>query len=69
MTVRNCDEAEEIARKFLLEKFDFSGIVINSIDFDGNFFSIDGLDEGKEGKPRFTIKINTDGNVVGWKVT
>jgi len=69
MTVRNCDEAEEIAKKFLLERFGYSNIVINSVDFDGNFFSIDGLNEEEDNKVRFNVKISTDGNVVGWKVT
>jgi hypothetical protein len=69
MTVRKCDEAEEIARKYLVDKFGYSGdIEVTSVDFDGNFFLVDGLVVEKEGKTRFTIKVNLDGNVVGWKV-
>jgi hypothetical protein len=53
-----------------LDKFDFSsGIEVNSVDFDGNFFLVDGLISGKEEKIRFTIKVNLDGNVVGRKIT
>lgn len=73
MSVKNCDEAEEIAKKFMLERFDFSNIVIDGIDFDGNFFLVDGYNEEKSDimpeKARFTVKIKLDGNVVGWKMT
>ena len=73
MSVKNCDEAEEIAKRFLQEKFDFFNITIDSIDFDGSFFLVNGFNEeeseGLSEKTRFTVKIDTDGNVVGWKVT
>ena len=69
MSVKNCDEAEEIAENFLLQKFGFGNITIDSVDFDGNFFLVNGFNEGKEEKVRFIVKISTNGNVVGWKLT
>lgn len=73
MSVKNCDEAEEIAEKFLGEKFSYYDIRIDSVDFDGEFFLVNGFNEEKHDddlvKTRFIVKIKTDGNVVGWKVT
>jgi len=73
MSVRNCDQAEEIAKRFLLERFDFSNITIDSIDFDGNCFVVSGFNEDESEIPSektvFTVTIKTDGNVVGWRVT
>ena len=73
MSVRNCEEAEEIAKKFLLNRFDFYNIVVDCIDFDGSFFVVDGFNEEKSDvmpeKVRFSVKISRDGNVVGWKLT
>lgn len=73
MSIKNCDEAEEMAKKFLGERFSYYHITIDSVDFDGNYFLVKGVNEEKIGdqfeKTRFTVKIDTDGNVVGWKLT
>jgi hypothetical protein len=74
LSVRNSEEAEEIAKKFLLKRFDFSEVVFDSVDFDGEYFHIQGYGGESESsvdkeKTRFVLQIRTDGNVVGWKLT
>ena len=53
----------------MLQKFGFVNITIDSVDFDGNFFLVNGFEKGEEEKVRFIVKISINGNVVGWKLT
>ena len=47
---------------------------IESVGFDGNYFYVHGCNEesgssSDEEKTHFVLKVKTDGNVVGWKLT
>lgn len=74
LSIKNTEEAEEIAKKFLFKRWGYSGITIESVGFDGNYFYVHGYNEesgssSDEEKTRFVLKVKIDGNVVGWKLT
>lgn len=71
LSVRNSDEAEDVAKKYLIERYGYTNIEFQSVDFDGNFFLLEGTIKGDNNDEvifTFTVKISKDRNVVGWKV-
>jgi len=74
LSIKNAEEAEDIAKKFLLKRWGYTGIVIERVGFDGDYFYINGYNEESgssddDEKVHFVLKVKTDGNVVGWKLT
>jgi hypothetical protein len=72
LSVKNTEDAENIARKFIQKRFDYASVTYESVDFDGTYFYVKGEcapSDGSEEKEQFVLKIKTDGNVVGWQLT
>lgn len=72
MSVKNSEDAEDVARKFILKRFSYSFVEFESVDFDGTYFHAKGFcadSSDIEDKERFVLKIKTDGNVVGWQLS
>jgi len=74
LAVKNSKDAEDVSTSFLSEKFGLldSQIEIQSVDFDGSFFVIEGAikkEDTDEAVSHFVVKVGRDRNVVGWKVT
>lgn len=75
MAVRNSDNAEDVAKSFMSKKWSWSDKQVETerVDFDGNFFTVEGAIKNEENVDEviahFSVKVDKERNVVGWKVT
>jgi hypothetical protein len=68
VVLKNADEAAAAAENYLCEKFDApeGNIEVSRIEFDGDFFEVSGHWESSDGRVDYKVKIDREGNVVGW---
>lgn len=73
MVLKNATEAETAAERYLQDRFDApeGNIEESRVDFDGNFYEVSGHYTAKANGERvdFKVKIDQEGNVVGWNLT
>lgn len=70
MVLKNATEAEAAAENYLSERFDApeGNVEVTRVDFDGSFYEVSGHYSARASGERvdFKIKIDRDGNAVGW---
>jgi len=69
MSVKSSNDAEDKAKKFLKEKFNYENLVVMQVDFDNQsqLFLVDVTVEKDQIEGLYKIKIDRNGYVVGWK--
>ena len=71
MVLENATEAEVAAEKYLSERFDApeGNTDVSRVDFDGNFYEVLGHWVTDKGRVDFKVKVDREGNVVGWALS
>lgn len=73
LVLKNADEAEIAAEHWLVERFSAAegNVEVSRVDFDGSFYEVVGHYTSISTKNRvdFKVKLDRDGNIVGWNLT
>jgi hypothetical protein len=69
--LKNATEAEVAAEVYLVERFSApeGNVEVSRVDFDGNFYEVCGHYVREGNRVDFKVKIEREGNVVGWSLT